>query len=276
MTDLLTDPEARPRQGDVDEPTPVRRGVATVIRWYDIAQTWLFCDQRSLYGASFARILSGCAVLGILITNFRQRDLLFGPASVWNWKPRQASGLYWPPNLVDEMGSTPFLFFYLAVIALAVLWVLGWHAKIVGPLMLVGNIAIIERIPLMGDQGDNILRVGLFVLMFMHVTETGLLDARRRARSDAAVIRPGRGLGNATAILRNAYNSQPVLPAWLSNGIHNVTVAVLAFQLTLIYISAGMFKTRARSRSTAPPCTTRCSCRSTSRSRSSPCSPIRA
>ncbi len=223
--------------------TPVGRGIDVLVRWYDIAQTWLFCDQRSLYGASFARILSGFAVLGILITNFRQRDLLFGPASTWN-QPRQESGLYWPPNLVDGMGSGPFLIFYLAVISLAVLWVLGWHAKLVGPLMLVGNIAIIERIPLLGDQGDNILRVGLFVLMFMNVTEHWSLDARRRARSTVAPVQPGRGLGNATAVIRNVYNAHPVLPTWLSNGIHNITVAVLAFQLTLIYISAGMFKTQ--------------------------------
>jgi len=42
----------------------------------------------------------------------------------------------------------------------------------------------------------------------------------------------------------NLWRSQPLLPKWLSNGIHNIAVAMLAFQLTIIYISAGMFKTQ--------------------------------
>jgi hypothetical protein len=47
---------------------------------------------------------------------------------------------------------------------------------------------------------------------------------------------------NVSAVLRNMYNSQGVFPQWLSNGWHNITVAALAFQLAVIYISAGMFK----------------------------------
>jgi vitamin K-dependent gamma-carboxylase-like protein len=244
MTDVLTDPQPETRRRANTEPGPLGQGLDVLTRWYDVAQRWLLCDQHSLYGSAFARILSGCAVLGTLITNFRQRDLLFGPASVWN-KPLQDVAPYWPPDLVAHMGSTTFLFWYLGVIALAVLWVLGWHAKLVGPLMLLGNISIIERIPILGDQGDNILRVGLVILMFMNVTEHWSLDARRRARTDAAPISRHAGLGRTFgAVVRNIYSSQPVLPAWLSNGIHNIALAMLAFQLTIIYISAGMFKTQ--------------------------------
>jgi len=241
MSHVLTEPETD--EPSREEPTSaVGRGLDVLTHWYDVAQTWLMCDKHSMYGASFARILSGCAVLGILITNFRQRDLLFGPGSVWN-KERQDPNFYWPPQLVDAMGSTEFLFFYLGVIALGVLWVLGWHARIVGPLMLLGNVAIIERIPILGDQGDNILRVGLFILMFMHTTEYWSLDARRRRRTRAGQIMRHGGSGrNVSAIVRNLFNSHPVLPRWMSNGIHNTAVAALMFQLAIIYISAGMFK----------------------------------
>ncbi len=242
MTDVITERPETDQPTSHAEPSVIGRGLDVLARWYDIAQNWLFCDKHSMYGASFARILSGCAVLGILITNFRQRDLLFGPGSIWN-KERQDTGLYWQPNIVDGMSSSTFLIFYLAVIALAVLWVLGWHVRVVGPLMLLGNVAIIERIPILGDQGDNILRVGLFILMFMHTTEYWSLDARRRRRTRALpIVRHGGGGPNAVAVLRNWYNSQPVLPRWLSNGIHNIAVAALAFQLAIIYISAGMFK----------------------------------
>jgi uncharacterized membrane protein YphA (DoxX/SURF4 family) len=241
MTDVLTKPEATPTSHQA--PTVIGRGLDVLTHWYDAAQRWLLCDKRSLYGAAFARILSGCAVLGILITNFRQRDLLFGPASIWN-KPRQEANFYWPPKvIVDGMSSEVFLVFYLGVIALAILWVVGWHAKIVGPLMLIGNIAIIERIPILGDQGDNILRVGLFILMFVHTTEYWALDARRRRRTERRRLDRYASIPrNVSAVVRNMYNSQGVFSQWLSNGWHNIAVAALAFQLVIIYISAGMFK----------------------------------
>ena len=242
MTDVITQKPEADEPTSHAEPTVIGRGLDVLAHWYDVAQNWLFCDKHSMYGASFARILSGCAVLGILITNFRQRDLLFGPGAIWN-KERLDNKLYWQPDIVEGMSSTTFLFFYLAVIALAVLWVLGWHARVVGPLMLLGNVAIIERIPILGDQGDNILRVGLFILMFMHTTEYWSLDARRRKRTRAAqVVRHSGGARNLGAVVRNLYRAQPVLPRWLSNGIHNIAVATLAVQLAMIYISAGMFK----------------------------------
>ena len=245
MTDVLTRPDVDEPAAEPEERSALGRLLDVLASWYDTAQTWLFCDKNALYGASFARILSGCAVLGILITNFRQRDLLFGPGSVWN-KERADNNFYWPPKVIVEgMSSGTFLIFYLVVIGLAALWVLGWHARLVGPLMLIGNIAIIERVPVLGDQGDNILRVGLFILMLMHTTEFWSLDARRRRRTRADLVERHRGgVRNARAVVRNLYNSQPVLPQWLSNGIHNVAVAMLAFQLTIIYISAGMFKTQ--------------------------------
>lgn len=216
------------------------RGLDLVNDWYDKFESWLLTDKRSIYGASLARILAGCSVMGILITNFRVRNLLFGEGSVWN-KPLQDDSFYWPPRvIVDGMGNTTFLFYYLLVIFVALLFVLGWHTRFVGPIMLIGHISIIERIPVLGDQGDNILRVGLFLLMFMHTSEHWSLDARRRARTEAQPV--GRGAGGFGAVLKNLYNSHRVLPLWLTNGLHNVVLIALAWQLMIIYFSAGLFK----------------------------------
>ncbi len=187
---------------------------------------WLFEDKRALHGVAAARILSGCAVLGLLVSNIRPRDLLFGPGSVWAAPVQGGVGgapHYWPTEIVARLGSTAFLFYYLAVIVLAVLWIAGWRTRLVGLLMLIGEVSIIERAPLVGDQGDNILRVGIVLLLFMQTSDHWSLDARRRAR---------RG------------ERQPVVPLWLSNGIHNVALAALAFQVVLVYFSAGMAKAR--------------------------------
>jgi hypothetical protein len=187
---------------------------------------WLVEDKRLLHGAAAARILSGCTVLGLLVSNIRHRDILFGPGSVWAEPIQAGSGdgaHYWPVELVAQMGSTAFLFYYLAVIVLAVLWTLGWQTRLVGLLMLIGEVSIIERAPLVGDQGDNILRVGLVLLLFMQTDEYWSLAARRRARRGAR---------------------DPLLPPWLTNGIHNIALVALVFQLVVVYFSAGMAKAR--------------------------------
>ena len=187
---------------------------------------WLFEDKRALHGAAAARILSGCSVLGLLISNIRTRDIAFGAGSVWAQPVQGGAGdapSYWPTELVASMGSTTFLVYYLAVVVLAVLWTLGWQTRLVGVLMLIGEVSIIERAPLVGDQGDNILRIGLVLLMFMQTDEYWSLAARRRARRGAR---------------------DPVLPLWLTNGVHNVALGTLGFQVVVAYFSAGMAKAR--------------------------------
>jgi hypothetical protein len=187
---------------------------------------WLLEDKRALHGAAAARILSGCAVLGLLVSNIRHRDILFGPGSVWAEPIQGGAGdgsHYWPTELVAQLGGTAFLFYYLAVIVLAGLWTLGWQTRLVGVLMLVGEVSLIERAPLVGDQGDNILRVGLVLLLLMQTDEYWSLAARRRTRRGAR---------------------HPLLPLWLTNGVHNTALAMLAFQVVVVYFSAGMAKAR--------------------------------
>jgi hypothetical protein len=187
---------------------------------------WLFEDKRALHGAAAARILSGCAVLGLLVSNIRHRDILFGPGSVWAEPIQGGAGdapPYWPTELVAQLSDTAFLFYYLVVIVLAMLWTLGWQTRLVGVLMLVGEVSLIERAPLVGDQGDNVLRVGLVLLLFMQTDEYWSLAARRRASRGAR---------------------DPWLPLWLTNGVHNIALAALAFQVVVVYFSAGMAKAR--------------------------------
>ena len=197
--------------------------------------TWVFEDKRALRGTALARILAGTSVFGIFLTNFKVRELLFGQGSVWN-KPLADLSVYQPPHITEHMGNTIFGIYYIFVLVLALLFVFGWHTRLVGPLVLIGEISLTERIPVLGDQGDNILRIGLFLLCFMHTSEYWSLDARRRAKS-TRVARPG-----VVATIKNLYNSQFVWPRWFSNAVHNIALAMLGFQLIIIYISAGMFK----------------------------------
>ena len=52
----------------------------------------------------------------------------------------------------------------------------------------------------------------------------------------------GQGAGGFGAVVKNLYNSHRVLPLWFTNGLHNVVLIALAWQLIMIYFSAGWFK----------------------------------
>jgi uncharacterized membrane protein YphA (DoxX/SURF4 family) len=181
---------------------------------------WLVEDKHALYGAAAARILTGCAVLGLLMSNVRHRDVLFGAGSVWAEPGLAGRPDYWPTEIVAHLGSTAFLFYYLLVIAVALFWIVGWHTRLAGLLVLVGEVSIIERAPVVGDQGDNILRIALVLLLFMQSDEYWSLDARRRTRRGADTL----------------------LPPWLTNSVHNIAVATLGFQLVIAYFWAGVAK----------------------------------
>jgi hypothetical protein len=202
-------------------------------------ETWFMHDKHALHGLSLSRILSGCAVLGLLLTNFPYRSITFGEGASW-MDPVQKASDYHEPPLIAGLGSTGFTVFYLFTILIAVLFVLGWRTKLVGPVMLVSWIAIIESGGFLGDQGDNALRIGLILIIFTETSEYWSLDARRRRRAEAQAEPAGRG----SAVLHRLRTSGSVLPTWFSNTFHNIALVCLAFELVIIYISAGMFKTQ--------------------------------
>jgi hypothetical protein len=84
MTDVHSPPSADSPSTTEPSPTVTSRALDLINQWYDMFETWILADKRSLYGASLARILSGCSVMGILITNFRVRNLLFGQGPTWS------------------------------------------------------------------------------------------------------------------------------------------------------------------------------------------------
>lgn len=174
------------------------------------------------YGVAVSRMLAGLAYVGILLTNFGQRDLLFGPASGWIEPQRDASPQGGWTGLVAGMSEPFFTLFYLAVVAVGLAFVVGWHGRTSGFLLLVCAVQIIEMNPLVGDQGDNIVRIGLFFTLLTDHSAVWSFDARRRRG------RPAR-----------------TWPEWTGTAkvlLHNAAVVALAIQVVIVYIVAGMYK----------------------------------
>lgn len=194
----------------------------------------LLTRRLSVYGVAVSRILAALAYVGILVTNFGHRELLFGAASDWVRPYRDTFPQSSWVGVLENVPGSVFTVVYLAVIVAGVAFALGWHARITGPVLLFGAYQIIEMNPVVHDQGDNILRIGLFLILLTDNAAVWSLDARRTASAGDPVLRrlPERV---RLAVTGRAASTAKTL-------LHNGAVIALAAQLVIIYISAGMFK----------------------------------
>lgn len=134
-------------------------------------------------------------------------------------------------GMLENVNNAVFTTFYLGVIALGVAFVLGWRARLTGALFLFGSVQILQMDPLVSDQGDNIIRIGLFLILLTECSAVWSLDARRHARRQVAA-EPGRW--------EALWSSPPVVTT--RTLLHNGAVLILGAQLITIYVAAGMYK----------------------------------
>lgn len=196
-------------------------------------EDWFTGDQRALRGLAFSRILVATAVLGLLLTNFRHRHVLWGPASTWIDPYRDSVSWGMLDTVFADTNPTVFTLKYLALIAVAVAVLLGWRTRLATLLLVIGLTALVERNGLVGDQGDNIARIGLTLMVFMNTSAYWSLDARRRQRT--AHLRSAK-------LVDRVVLGHRVLPAWLANPLHNAALVALAIQLFILYTASALFK----------------------------------
>ncbi|WP_022873711.1 HTTM domain-containing protein [Nesterenkonia alba] len=199
-------------------------------------QAWMLLDKHAAYGISASRIFVGIAMLGILVANFPQRHILWGQASFWAQPERDNSRFGWLLGVFDVESPALFTTMYLALMAVTVAVILGWRTRVMTLLLAVGMAALVERAPMVGDQGDNIARIGLTLMVLMSAAEHWSLDARRRRRAREQHDVDSFSLG------RKLWYGLPVLPTWLTNPLHNVALMTLAMQIFILYTASALFK----------------------------------
>lgn len=198
---------------------------------------WLYDKKRALYGIAVARILFGSAALGLLLTNFNTRLYTYGSGAAWSGQLEE------PINSFGESGIFSFFFsiakndtsvtiFFLLMMVLAVALIVGYRARVVLPVFLWLWIGLIET-PFFGsDQGDNAMRIAMFLMMFTDHSARWSFDARRRNRNTELC-------GNVFAKL---WNGARVLPSSLTALWHNLAIIALACQVFMIYVSGALYK----------------------------------
>lgn len=214
-------------------PRAVGRLVSELWRivWDVVRRTWLFTEswlldsKKSLYGIAVTRILLGLTGVGLLLTNFSTRLYTFGSGSAWNGEAAEPVSDFpkiWLFSWFDSVRLDDALFtlLYLVLLALAVLFTIGWRFKVVLPVYFVLWVSFIEMNDAVGDQGDNMYRIVLILLFFADPAARWSLDARRRART-----------GDRT-----------ILPREISNLLHNLALVAMTAQVCFVYVSGGLYK----------------------------------
>lgn len=188
-------------------------------------ESWLLDTKKSLYGLAVTRILIGLTGVGLLLTNFSTRLYTFGSGSAWNGElaePVSDFPKIWLFSWFHMVAGNDALFtiLYLVLLALAVAITVGWRFKIVLPFYFVLWISFIEMNDAVGDQGDNMYRIVLLLMLFADPASRWSFDAVRRAKK----------------------NFPTILPREISNLLHNLALVALTAQVIFVYASGGLFK----------------------------------
>lgn len=214
-------------------PRAIGRLVTLLVQtlWRIARDTWLWCEawlldnKASLYGIAVTRILIGLTGIGLLLSNFSTRLYTFGSGSAWNGEGAEPVSDFpkiWIFSWFHRVAYDDVLFttLYLVLFALAVLFTIGWRFKIVLPVYFILWVSFIEMSDAVGDQGDNMYRIVLLLLLFADPAARWSIDARRRAKNDFRTI----------------------LPREISNLLHNLALVALTAQVIFVYVSGGLYK----------------------------------
>jgi predicted DCC family thiol-disulfide oxidoreductase YuxK len=203
-------------------------------RWYaHITETTV-----AARGTAALRIGYGTLWTLFLLREFHERLTAWGPNAPWTPTMERTYEAQIPMfgwvrawvTSVAGLGSGGFEAFYALAIVAGVLFTLGWRTRISSLLFCFVVVALENRSPLITDGGDNVLTLMSIFLCFTRCGRHWSLDARRlRTRRE-----PGK------------------LPEWrlelaavreqVANVLHNGAVLVIAFQVCLIYATAGLYK----------------------------------
>lgn len=183
------------------------------------AELWLTGERHAVHAVALARILVGLSVLGLLLTNFSTRQVWVGDASAWA-EPARAVSRFPEVALLDGVSGDVLTVVYVVVMLAAVALVLGWRAKAMTIVVLLGFIAVTAQNPVLGSIGDNLVRLTLLWMLLMRTADVWSLDANRLEPRE----------------------SDEVAPDWLRTGLHNVGLVGLGAQTVLAYLAGGLDK----------------------------------
>ena len=214
------------------KPSP-RDRLAPARLWQGL-QNWLTERKHSTIGFSVLRILFGISMLIEIVPSFADRHYLWG-AGAWWVEPEASRRGWWEPlrMIFPKDNALVFDISFFVLIALAVLFVVGFQTRFVTPVLLVFWVGLSTNSTLLGNGGDTLMRIVLLFVVFADLSRHFSVDAwMRRRRGD----RPSR-LGTLVA------SRMPrQVPSWLGAWLHNTVLILCVFQILLVYLVSSVLK----------------------------------
>lgn len=222
------------RPAAVDEERPVetlnlRERFAPATLWPRL-QDWLTARKHSTIGFSVLRVLFGVSMLIVLVPSYADRHYLWG-AGAWWVDPEADRRGWWEPLrlLFPKDNALVFDLSFHVLLALAVLFVVGFQTRWVTPVLLVFWVGLSTNSTLLGNGGDTLMRIVLFFVVFADLSRHLSVDAWIRRRRG---IRPSRRAGRMPTWV----------PPWLGIWTHNTVLILCVFQILLVYLVSSLLK----------------------------------
>lgn len=190
---------------------------------------WL-TRQHWLIGAGLMRISLGIWAVYFYVLHWPVRRQLWGPDGFLPFEKFLDAS---PILNVFSLSRSPVYFeaIYLLAVTVAVLVVVGYLPRLMVPLHWLMIWSFQERNQLLGDGGDNLMRI---VLLFLVLVNTGAYFSLTAVRRSS---RP-RWRGHAFRLFESAVRM--IRPA--SSVVHNFGVLLILAQLGMLYLSTGLYK----------------------------------
>ncbi|MEV5490500.1 HTTM domain-containing protein [Streptomyces bobili] len=233
------------------------------------------CTTRAPHQAAVFRIGLTLAIAAFLLREWPHRRVLYGDRSPLSYDMALELGrldgtfsvLYW------SGGRLWFEVVYAVTVAAALAVLVGWRTRTMCVVLMVGMLSLENRNTLVGDGGDNVLKIMVIYLVFTRCAHVWSLDARRRNRKGSSPAdRTGVALWSATGLfLLLAFGVETGWPLvlWILWGVqglwyaigrwfpesegrrvldaisamlHNTAMLTIAVQVCLIYATSGWYK----------------------------------
>ncbi|MFJ4037941.1 HTTM domain-containing protein [Microbacterium sp. NPDC090007] len=185
-------------------------------------QDWLTTRPHATVGFSVLRIIFAIAMLLVLLPSFADRHFLWGAGSWWVEPEARRRG-WWEPFRMLFSKSDPILFdiSYAVLIALVVLFLLGWRTRWVAPVLLLFWVGLSTNSTLLTNGGDTLMRIVLLFALFADLSRHLSVDAWLRRRRGEPRRR---------------------LAPWLSALLHNTALILCCYQILLVYLVSSLLK----------------------------------
>jgi|HigsolmetaAR201D_1030396.scaffolds.fasta_scaffold04580_8 hypothetical protein len=200
---------------------------------------WLLGEKRAGHGLAVMRIGYGAITLITLVLYLPDYSYTFGRGAAWTYPLRTTSAANdypWPITAVFSRsdGDGVLLVKYVLLMAVALLFTLGWRTRVVAPAFAVLWLSFSALNPVVTNTGHyQTFRVMLLFIVFADLSQHWSLDAlRRRRRGEPASRAPG--------------PRRWTPPAWLGRLLHNAAVVLVGYQICVIYVTSALWKLQGR------------------------------